>query len=61
MNKIIEYSALLLALFGMYNLFTLTEGWIHGKPVDVAKVWICGGSTILVYIINKILEKQNRK
>jgi hypothetical protein len=61
MKKIYEYSALILALLGMYNLFKLTISWTHGKQVNPSTVWLYGGATILVYLINKILEKQNRK
>ena len=58
MNKVYEYLTLMLALFGMYNLFLLTEEYIKGNKPDPSIVWLCGGSTIIIYIINKILEKR---
>jgi hypothetical protein len=61
MKKLYEYIALALALFGMYNLFKLTINWMHGEQVKPLTVWLYGGATILTYLINKILEKQNQK
>ena len=61
MKKVYEYTALVLSLFGMYNLFKLTINWLHGEKINPSNVWLYGGATILIYLINKILEKQNHK
>jgi hypothetical protein len=61
MKKVYEYLAAILALLGMYNLFKLTTSWMHGEQIKISTIWLCGGATILIYLINKILEKQNQK
>jgi hypothetical protein len=61
MNKVLEYSTLVLALLGLYSLGQLTMDFIHGVRPNPATVWLCGGDTILDYIINKVLEKYNKK
>jgi hypothetical protein len=35
--------------------------FIHGVRPNPTTVWLCGGATILAYIINKALEKYNKK
>jgi hypothetical protein len=35
--------------------------FIHGIKPNPTTVWLCGGATILSYIINKALEKYNKK
>ena len=61
MNKVLEYSALILAVLGLYNLGQLTMDFIHGARPNPTTVWLFGGATILAYIINKALEKYNKK
>jgi len=61
MNKVLEYSALILAVLGLYNLGQLTMDFIHGIKPNPTTVWVFGGATILAYLINKILEKYNKK
>jgi len=61
MNKVLEYSALILAVLGLYNLGQLTMDFIHGARPNPTTVWLFGGATILAYLINKILEKYNKK
>jgi len=61
MNKVLEYSTLVLALLGLYNLGQLTMDFIHGVRPNPTTVWLFGGATILAYIINKALEKYNKK
>ena len=61
MNKVLEYSTLVLALLGLYNLGQLTVDFIHGIRPNPTTVWLFGGATILAYIINKALEKYNKK
>jgi hypothetical protein len=60
-NKVFEYASLILALLGLYNLGQLTMDFIHGVRPNPATVWLFGGATILAYIINKVLEKYNKK
>jgi hypothetical protein len=61
MNKILEYTSLALAILGLYSLGQLTMDFIHGIKPNPTTVWLCGGATILSYIINKALEKYNKK
>ncbi len=61
MNKVLEYSTLVLALLGLYSLGQLTMDFIHGVRPNPSTVWLCGSATILTYIINKALEKYNKK
>lgn len=61
MNKVYEYTSLILALLGLYNLGQLTMDFIHGVKPNPTTVWLFGGATILAYIINKALEKYNKK
>jgi hypothetical protein len=60
-NKVFEYVSLILALLGLYNLGQLTMDFIHGVRPNPKKVLLFGGATILAYIINKALEKYNKK
>lgn len=60
-SKVFEYISLLLALLGLYNLGQLTVDFIHGARPNPATVWLFGGATILAYLINKALEKYNKK
>ncbi len=61
MNKVFEYASLVLAVLGLYNLGQLTVDFIHGIKPNPGTVWLFGGATILAYIINKALEKYNKK
>ena len=61
MNKLYEYTSLILAVLGLYNLGQLTMDFIHGARPNPTTVWLFGGATILAYIINKALEKYNKK
>jgi hypothetical protein len=61
MSKVLEYISLILSLLGLYNLGQLTMDFIHGVRSNPATVWLFGGATILAYIINKALEKYNKK
>jgi len=61
MNKVFEYASLVLAVLGLYNLGQLTVDFIHGIKPNPGTVWLFGGATILSYIINKALEKYNKK
>ncbi len=61
MNKVFEYASLVLAVLGLYNLGQLTVDFIHGIKPNPGTVWLFGGATVLAYIINKALEKYNKK
>lgn len=61
MGKILEYTSLALAILGLYSLWQLTIDFTHGIKPNPTTVWLCGGATILTYIINKVLEKYNKK
>jgi hypothetical protein len=61
MKKFYEYLALFLSILGLYNLSKLTIIWMDTGEVNIGLVWVSGIVVILTYIINKVLEKQNKK
>lgn len=61
MGKILEYTSLLLALLGLYNLGQLIVDFTHSAYPNPAAVWLFGGATILVYLISEALEKYSKK